>query len=231
MDSAGCSKIIFHSALQNCELTLAVPSAKGAMPFDQAADAAADREIQASMYKKIHECRICGNTELIPLADLGEQYLTGVFPRQESGTTLTKGPLRLVKCHGGDDICGLLQLEHSYGLDEMHGANYGYRSGLNLSMVRHLHEKVARIRDMLDLVPGDMVVDIGSNDATTLDAYTDRGRSEGAGIVSGFSAGSALALPRLLPPQTASEGRSPGLSTAATRGRSSGVVRNDRDFA
>jgi len=70
------------------------------MPFDQAADAAADREIQASMYKKIHECRICGNTELIPLADLGEQYLTGVFPRQESGTTLTKGPLRLVKCHG-----------------------------------------------------------------------------------------------------------------------------------
>ncbi len=125
------------------------------------------------MYKKIHKCRICGNAELIPVVDLGEQYLTGVFPRRESTSTLTKGPLRLVKCHGGDDVCGLLQLEHSYDLDEMYGENYGYRSGLNASMVRHLHEKVARIRGTLDLRPGDMVVDIGSNDGTTLGAYPD----------------------------------------------------------
>ena len=125
------------------------------------------------MYKKIHKCRICGNTELIPVVDLGEQYLTGVFPRRECADTLTKGPLRLVKCHGGNEVCGLLQLEHSYDLDEMYGENYGYRSGLNASMVRHLHEKVARIRDVLDLRPGDLVVDIGSNDGTTLGAYPD----------------------------------------------------------
>ena len=120
---------------------------------------------------KIHECRICGNAELIPVVDLGEQYLTGVFPRQKSESTLTKGRLRLVKCHGGNDICGLLQLEHSYDLDEMYGDNYGYRSGLNASMVRHLHEKVARIRSLAALQPGDLVVDIGSNDGTTLGAY------------------------------------------------------------
>ena len=125
------------------------------------------------MYKKIHKCRLCGNTELIPVVDLGEQYLTGVFPRRECADTLTKGPLRLVKCHGGDEVCGLLQLEHSYDLEEMYGENYGYRSGLNASMVRHLHEKVARIRSTIDLRPGDMVVDIGSNDGTTLGAYPD----------------------------------------------------------
>lgn len=123
------------------------------------------------MYKKIQKCRVCGNTELIPVVDLGEQYLTGVFPRQNSASTLTKGPLHLVKCHGGDDVCGLLQLEHSYDLDEMYGENYGYRSSLNTSMVRHLHEKVAHIRSTLDLKPGDLVVDIGSNDGTTLNAY------------------------------------------------------------
>jgi len=125
------------------------------------------------MYKKIHSCRICGNSELIPVVDLGEQYLTGVFPRRETGSTLTKGPLRLVKCHGGKDVCGLLQLEHSYDLSEMYGENYGYRSGLNVSMVRHLHEKVARIRRTVELHRGDLVVDIGSNDATTLGAYPD----------------------------------------------------------
>lgn len=116
---------------------------------------------------------MCGNAELVPVADLGKQYLTGVFPRQNAADTLTKGPLCLVKCHGGDDVCGLLQLDHSYDLDEMYGENYGYRSALNASMVRHLHEKVARIRSTVVLQPGDLVVDIGSNDGTTLNAYPD----------------------------------------------------------
>ena len=123
------------------------------------------------MYKRIEKCRICGNTELIPVVDLGEQCLTGVFPRGESAASITKGPLRLVKCQGGVHVCGLLQLEHSYDLGEMYGMNYGYRSGLNPSMVRHLNSLVERIRNTVDLRAGDLVVDIGSNDATTLSAY------------------------------------------------------------
>ena len=125
------------------------------------------------MYRKINKCRMCGGTELVPVVDMGEQYLTGVFPREKSNSTLTKGPLRLVKCQGGDDVCGLLQLEHSYDLDELYGENYGYRSGLNASMVRHLQEKVKRIHGIVDMRAGDMVVDIGSNDGTTLGAYPD----------------------------------------------------------
>ena len=31
------------------------------------------------MIDKITKCRICGNTELIPVVDLGEQYLTDVL--------------------------------------------------------------------------------------------------------------------------------------------------------
>ncbi len=122
------------------------------------------------MYKKIHQCRICGNTKLERVLDLGEQMLTGVLPR-DKGTEVTTGPLRLVKCTGSDDVCGLLQLEHSYDLGEMYGENYGYRSGLNASMVSHLHSKVKRILSMVDLQSGDLVIDIGSNDSTTLQAY------------------------------------------------------------
>lgn len=122
------------------------------------------------MYKKLEKCRICGNTHLERVLDLGEQMLTGVFPR-EKNAQVTSGPLRLVKCVGGAEVCGLLQLEHSYDLGEMYGENYGYRSGLNASMVRHLHAKVARIQRLVSLKPGDLVVDIGSNDSTTLQAY------------------------------------------------------------
>lgn len=126
------------------------------------------------MYKKINKCRICGNAQLKPVLDLGEQMLTGVFPR-EKDAKVTTGPLRLVKCTGSDQVCGLLQMEHSYDLGEMYGENYGYRSGLNASMVAHLHGKVKRILSRIELRAGDLVLDIGSNDSTTLQAYPSVG--------------------------------------------------------
>lgn len=126
------------------------------------------------MYKKVEKCRICGNINLVRVLDLGDQMLTGIFPK-ERNTNITVGPLRLVKCVGTDDVCGLVQLEHSYDLREMYGENYGYRSGLNASMVAHLHGKVKKILGQIDLAEGDLVVDIGSNDSTTLQAYPENG--------------------------------------------------------
>lgn len=127
------------------------------------------------MYKKIDKCRICGNSQLVQVLDLGTQMLTGVFPRSREDV-VTSGPLQLVKCMGSaDDVCGLLQLAHSYSLDEMYGENYGYRSGLNASMVAHLHGKVQRILGQVKLAHGDLVIDIGSNDSTTLQAYPAEG--------------------------------------------------------
>ena len=122
------------------------------------------------MYSAIHQCRICGNENLVQVLDLGEQTLTGVFPKRKD-QVITRGPLQLVKCTGDDDCCGLLQLAHSYDLGEMYGENYGYRSGLNPSMVKHLHAKVVRILDRVDLSDQPIVLDIGSNDGTTLSAY------------------------------------------------------------
>jgi hypothetical protein len=121
------------------------------------------------VYKKVEKCRICGNHNLVGILDLGKQMLTGVFPKSKDDE-VTVGPLKLVKCYG-DNACGLVQMEHSYDLGEMYGDNYGYRSGLNASMVAHLKAKVKRILSKNQLKPGDLVIDIGSNDSTTLQAY------------------------------------------------------------
>ncbi|HUL90805.1 MAG TPA: class I SAM-dependent methyltransferase [Burkholderiales bacterium] len=126
------------------------------------------------MYTRVEKCRICGNTELVNVLDLGVQALTGTFPR-DRGAAITSGPLRLVKCMGGERACGLLQLEHSYDLREMYGENYGYRSALNISMVTHLRSKVRKILRSVVLNDDDLIVDIGSNDSTTLQAYPYRG--------------------------------------------------------
>jgi hypothetical protein len=128
------------------------------------------------MYAEISRCRICGNAELAPVLNLGEQSLTGVFPTKKD-QKITSGPLELVKCSedGNNKACGLLQLRHSYDLNEMYGLNYGYRSGLNRSMVEHLHLKVGKICAMADPKPGDLIIDIGSNDSTLLQGYPKKG--------------------------------------------------------
>jgi hypothetical protein len=127
------------------------------------------------MYQKIDKCRICGNSNLVSVLDLGEQYLTGVFPKTKD-IQLTKGPLELVKCipRGDDMVCGLVQLRHSYNLEEMYGDTYGYSSALNQSMVKHLKDKVDQIVKLIELKKGDIVIDIGSNDATLLKAYSNK---------------------------------------------------------
>ena len=106
------------------------------------------------------------------MLSLGEQYLTGVFPRGLHATP-SKGPLELVACSAanGQEACGLVQLCQSYDLNEMYGENYGYRSSLNSAMVRHLKAKVQQLIESHPLRAGDLVLDIGSNDGTLLSFY------------------------------------------------------------
>lgn len=126
------------------------------------------------MYRQIRKCRICGNDELVQILDLGKQALTGVFPKTRD-EVVESGPLELVKCveDKAGARCGLVQLKHSFDASEMYGENYGYRSGLNNSMVKHLNSKVRGILDIVSLNAGDMVIDVGSNDGTLLRAYPD----------------------------------------------------------
>lgn len=119
---------------------------------------------------EITRCRISGSSHLVSILNLGEQYLTGVFPRRPD-VAITRGPLELVWCPDS----GLVQLKHSYSLAEMYGENYGYRSGLNASMVAHLSGKVRGLERRYPLQAGDYVLDIGSNDGTLLKAYSTPG--------------------------------------------------------
>ena len=128
------------------------------------------QKFSMSSYTSITKCRISGSTNLIPILSLGEQNLTGSFPKKRD-QEVTRGPLDLVWCPDS----GLVQLKESYNSGEMYGENYGYRSGLNQSMVKHLTRKVQNLERKFALAAGDVVLDIGSNDATTLKAYGTKG--------------------------------------------------------
>jgi SAM-dependent methyltransferase len=115
---------------------------------------------------RITACRLCRASDFVTVLDLGEQALTGVFPARPD-ERVTTGPLELVWCAS----CTLLQLAHTYDPNEMYGGNYGYRSGLNRSMSVHLARKAHALEALVDLRPGDVVLDIGSNDGTLLASY------------------------------------------------------------
>ncbi|MGC4020660.1 MAG: methyltransferase domain-containing protein, partial [Cyclobacteriaceae bacterium] len=90
-----------------------------------------------------------------------------IAPLKSKDQKITRGPLDMVWCPDS----GLLQLKQSYSLDEMYGENYGYRSGFNQSMVRHLNNKIRTLERFAKPSTNNIVIDIGSNDATSLKSY------------------------------------------------------------
>ncbi len=129
-------------------------------------------EMIIMLYKEITECRICGNKNLTTVLDLWVHAMTWIFPLP--GEEVESGPLALVKCEW-EGCCGLLQLKHNYDLEKMYGDDYGYRSGLNQGMVKHLEAIVDKIKSLKSLKSWDLIIDIASNDGTTLKAYGDHG--------------------------------------------------------
>jgi NDP-4-keto-2,6-dideoxyhexose 3-C-methyltransferase len=114
----------------------------------------------------IGHCRICEFRELRGLFDLGELHSCGVFPRRDEPDP-PAAPLNLVQC----TACGLVQLSHDFAGDDLFRSTYGYRSGLNESMVKHLTGLTGAAQQRVGLKSGDVVLDIGSNDGTLLSSY------------------------------------------------------------
>ena len=126
--------------------------------------------LNTKIYTKVEKCRVCSSQSMTSVLNLGVQALTGVFPKTVEEKT-PEGPVELGWCSD----CGLLQMAYSYAPDEMYGDNYGYRSGLNASMVKHLTNKVRYLQRIVTLDSNSVVLDIGSNDATSLKAYQVEG--------------------------------------------------------
>lgn len=119
--------------------------------------------------QKIEACRICGSGHLVSIIDLGEQALSGHFPRPDD-PEVARLPLALVKCEG----CHLVQMHHSVESSLLYHENYGYRSGINQTMRDHLAGIAQSAENIVGLAVDDVVLDIASNDGTLLASYKTR---------------------------------------------------------
>jgi len=112
---------------------------------------------------KIKKCRSCNSNKLQRLFSLGDQYFTGIFPKNKH-QKVPRGKLILIIC----SRCKLVQLSENFNLKKMYGNNYGYRTGLNKSMVNHIKDKINFLKKKFKIKKEDIVIDIGANDGTLL---------------------------------------------------------------
>jgi hypothetical protein len=111
--------------------------------------------------QKIVKCRSCDSNKLINLFSLGKIPYSGIFPKKNQ--KVEYGNLSLVLCKK----CKLVQLDRNFNPKKMYGHNYGYRTGLNSDMVRHMGNKANRLKKYLKHKSA-VILDIGSNDGTFL---------------------------------------------------------------
>jgi NDP-4-keto-2,6-dideoxyhexose 3-C-methyltransferase len=112
-------------------------------------------------------CRVCEG-QFEPVLSLGEQYVSNFLSPEQPDSF--KAPLELVLCAR----CGLLQLRHTVPGEAMY-QNYWYRSGTNQTMRTALADIGNSAEQLLELQPGDAVLDIGCNDGTLLSSYKTAG--------------------------------------------------------
>jgi len=125
------------------------------------------------MHVKTREtCQVCGSKNLVPILSLGEQFVTNFVEKPTRDHV--KGPLELVLCNVKDGGCGLLQLRHTLNRDILY-RTYWYKSGISTTMVKALADIVSSAGKLVKLSPGDLVVDIGSNDGTLLRQFKTSG--------------------------------------------------------
>jgi hypothetical protein len=124
--------------------------------------------------ESITQCRLCANTGLVPIISLGDQKITSRFPNHGQGDTVCV-PINIILC----DSCGLVQLEQTSYADDLYKHDYGYESGISNTMRTHLTDYNTELLSKICLNKGDTVLDIGSNDATTLKLYDDSLRRVG----------------------------------------------------
>ena len=115
---------------------------------------------------KIKNCRICSSKSFFDLFSLGKLSFTGKFPKNLRNS-IPKDFVSLVMCKK----CKLVQLDRNFNPNYLYSQDYGYRTGINSTMTKHVKLVVKEAIRLSKLDKEDHVLDIASNDGTLLNFY------------------------------------------------------------
>ena len=117
-------------------------------------------------------CRLCGNSSLVSVLDLGASPPCESFLSEEQlDLPEATYPLHLRLCPD----CLLLQIPALITPEDTFGGDYAYYSSYSTSWVEHARRFVDQAVDALDLDPDGFVVEVAANDGYLLQHVVNRG--------------------------------------------------------
>jgi 2-polyprenyl-3-methyl-5-hydroxy-6-metoxy-1,4-benzoquinol methylase len=115
-------------------------------------------------------CRLCTAPLSHPVWDLGAAPLANAYRRPDDPVSEQYYPLRLHLC----ERCALVQLE-AVASPEIIFADYAYFSSYSNTLLRHSERFADAAIERVGLKPGDLVVEVASNDGYLLQYFKARG--------------------------------------------------------
>lgn len=110
-----------------------------------------------------HYCRLCGSKKLMSVFNIGDQFINDFVEPDRVGCG-NIAPIDIVFCNN----CSLVQLRDTAPQELLYSRNYWYRSGVTNTMNAQLKNVYQDIIKHVELLPGDVFLDIGANDGTLL---------------------------------------------------------------
>lgn len=127
--------------------------------------------MNGSPHRRRDTCRLCGSKSLtlvlpMPATPVGDAYV----PADRLGERQAVFPLDVWLC--GD--CGLAQLIDVVDPEVLY-TDYVYHTAVSLGLVDHFRRYATAVCEHLGLPRGGLVIDVGSNDGSLLQAFQERG--------------------------------------------------------
>jgi hypothetical protein len=119
--------------------------------------------------KTMTACRYCGSPDLQEVISLGAQPPSNSFLTAAEVAAEERFPLEVIICRS----CYLMQLRHVLPPHILFD-RYLYLSSTSGALRRHYADLTRLLSDRFKISMGDVVVDIGCNDGTLLEAYDPR---------------------------------------------------------
>lgn len=121
-----------------------------------------------SKFRKITSCRLCQSKDLNSFVDFGCVPLgNNLEPNLDSSSTADEFPLEVVRCKK----CSHFQLSCAVNPKLLYARNYTYLSGIGKSFLKHMEKYVNWIEKKCNLIEGNFIIDIGSNDGSCLEVF------------------------------------------------------------
>lgn len=128
---------------------------------------------EAEEFSRVTECRVCKSRDCYEVLDLGHHPLADTFlSKEQLSEPEVRYPLRTQACPN----CGLMQTEFVVSARTRYQKNpYSYESSSSLTAISHFSGLAQRVSSFLNVRKHSLVVDIGSNVGTLLQAFKDLG--------------------------------------------------------